>query len=297
MRRQLSGGNPHGGGQGDREAEGLGGATKAREAGGRRGHAHRGEAGEGKRQGGHLGGAREKLRPLGDRPEPQATGSRLLERARGGEQHPGHPGGAREVVPCAHEGLKRSRSRPEGSREESREGRETESHPQPPRSLGGEEDVGQDEDDVVTPGREKEVQPVGWIEDLRAGVGEQGLAERHGAVPKGPGGGEDGAHERLGLGKEVHVQVTVVEDLAEQEHPGKRASRRGTKARAAHRPRPRGKGITMRSSCSPSGDVTSGEAARVSTTPGGPGPARRKKGYSLSCRGAAATASADRRTL
>ena len=59
------------------------------------------------------------------------------------------------------------------------------------------------------------------IQDLGARIGEQGLPERHRAVPERPGRGKDRAHERLRLRKEVHVEVAVVEDLPPEEHAGK----------------------------------------------------------------------------
>ena len=219
--RRLHDGNPQGRGEAEREGQGQPGRAQGQErrprgiATAKEGqgvdHRHRG------RHRAHVRRSGQDLARERRTPEQGTAHSRRAQRAVRGQDHPGHPRGAREVVPQAHHREQRARAHPDGGGDESGGARQVQDARQQVHPDPGQQQMPHHVEGVDHGGRRQQVEPRPGIQDLGARVGEQRLAERKVRVPQGPRARRDAPHEALDLPVPDAVDVALEEHAAAEE--------------------------------------------------------------------------------
>ena len=176
------------------------------------------EGGEERGHRGHVGGAGEHLEP-GQQPPaehvpwPSAGEGGLL----CGLQHPGQPGGPREVVPHVGQGKERPGQHPEGGRHERPAALGSQEAGQAEEAGARKHEVHEHEGRVGHREGQDQVEPREGVEHLGVGLGQHRLAERHPGVPDRPAAGGHRPHEGLDLGRPVGEDVALEEHAPEGE--------------------------------------------------------------------------------
>jgi len=216
-RGDLQGGEPLTRRDSCRHPQGKGRRPReAAEALGRASRGHQEHVGEDRRRGheSELGRPAEDLRRLAeaprDRPRPAAPfGGRHT-----GQDGPRHPRRACQLHPRFRDREERPRRHPEGRGEHGAAAREPEAAGKQVEARAREDRMRDDEERVVRPGPQEEVQPGERIEDLVVGVGPERLPETDPGVPQRPFAPRHGADERRHLRVPHEPHVALEEDAA-----------------------------------------------------------------------------------